>query len=128
MVDELGSQDFKKRRDPRLHVHWRVAIVYNNNGKNEIFHGRTHDLSIRGASIYSDHNIFVEEPVNVLLGIPSLSTNQGDKIIEISSRMIYTVLASNHHQFRIGLHFLRFKEDGRKILAANLTNRGVKSE
>lgn len=111
------------RKNVRYHVHWQVAIVYDHKGKNEIFHGKTHDLSMDGASVYSDHNIFVEDSVIVLLAIPSISTNKSEKIIEVHSRMIYTVLAANHHQFRIGLHFLRFQNDGHQVLEANLARR-----
>lgn len=117
--------DTLDRKHPRYSVHWRVAIVYNNRGQNEIFHGKTHDLSVEGASVYSDHNIFVEDPVKVLLAIPSHSSNQSDRIVEINSRMVYTVLAANHHQFRIGLHFLRFKDDGHRFLQSNLSKRSM---
>jgi len=37
--------------------------------------------------------------------------------------MLYTVLLSNHHQFRIGLRFIKFKENGRSLLEAHLSNR-----
>jgi hypothetical protein len=123
VVDAKDSNAAEHRKQPRYRVHWRVAIVHEKDGRNEIFHGRTHDLSLNGASIYSDHNIFVEEPVTVLLAMPPIAPDQSEIIIEISSRMVYTLLASNHHQFRIGLHFLRFKADGRKLLADNLANR-----
>lgn len=120
-ASKIGSAEHRKH--PRYRVRWRVAIVFDNRGENTTFHGRTHDLSISGASVYSDHNIFVEEPVKVLLAIPSYSSNQSDRIIEISCRMIYTVLSSSHHQFRTGLHFLHFKDDGKKILETNLAKR-----
>jgi hypothetical protein len=123
LVDENESNAAELRKHPRYRVHWRVAIVHGADGKHEIFHGRTHDLSMNGSSVYSDHNIFVEEPVTVLLAMPPLTPDQGEKIIEVSSRMVYTILAANHHQFRIGLHFLHFKADGQKLLADNLANR-----
>ncbi len=113
------------RKHPRYRVHWRVAIVHENRGRSEIFHGRTHDLSLNGASLYSDHNIFVEGEVTALLAMPALKSGEPEKIIEIHSRMAYTILAANHHQFRIGLHFLRFKDEGRKLLAENLGNRST---
>ena len=122
-LEQIESNGSEHRKYPRYRVHWQVAIVHEKDGRSEIFHGRTHDLSMNGASIYSDHNIFSEEPVTVLLAIPPLSTDQREKIIEIHSRMVYTVLAANHHQFRIGLHFLRFKANGRNLLKANLSNR-----
>jgi hypothetical protein len=115
--------NIEHRNCPRYRVHMQVAIVYEYRGQSEIFHGRTHDLSLSGASVYSDHNIFVEEPVKILLAIPPLSSNQHKKIIEIHSQMAYTVMPANYHKFRIGLHFLRFKEDGSTILDAYLAHR-----
>ncbi len=123
MPNESRELTVDHRKHPRYHVHWRVAIVFGEQGERETFHGKTYDLSLSGASIYSDHNVFVEEPVKVLLAIPSYVTNKPDKIIEISARMIYTVLSASHHQFRTGLHFQRFKSGGRKILEENLAKR-----
>lgn len=111
------------RQHPRFHVRWQVAIVFEQRGENHTFHGRTHDLSLAGASVYSEHNIFVEEPVRVLLAVPSFATNKPPRIIEITARMIYTVLSSDHQQFRTGLHFLRFKDDGRHVLEEGLSKR-----
>jgi len=39
-------------------VHWRAAIIHKNVDRNDIYHGRTQDLSVSGASIYIHHNIF----------------------------------------------------------------------
>lgn len=94
-----------------------------NGEQKELFHGRTHDLSIGGASVYSDNNILVKQPVDVMLALPRLSSKQSEKIIEIHCQMLYTVLIYNHHQFRIGLHFLRFMENGRSLLEDCLSNR-----
>ena len=125
MFNEKESDGSELRKHIRYRVHWPVAIVHERGGRSEIFHGRTHDLSVNGASIYVDHNIFSEEPVKVLLAMPPLTADQREIILEIHSRMAYTVLAANHHQFRIGLQFLRFKGDGRNLLAANLSNRST---
>ena len=126
LLDEMEAPSgAEQRKHPRYRVHWRVAIVHGKEGKHEIFHGRTHDLSISGASVYSDHNIFVEEPVSVLLAMPPLTAESREKIVEIRCRMVYTVLASSHHQFRIGLHFLHFKGEGRNLLLENLSQRSA---
>lgn len=119
----VNKSDSGQRKYPRYRVHCRVTIVRENGGKSELFHGRTHDLSIDGASVYSDNNILIKEPVNILLATPSYNADQDETIIEIHCRMLYTVLLHNHHQFRIGLHFLRFKDNGRKLLEGYLSDR-----
>jgi c-di-GMP-binding flagellar brake protein YcgR len=123
--DESGSLGAEHRKYPRYRVHWKVLIVHEQSGTRQIFKGRTHDLSIKGASIYSDHNIFVEGKVTVYLVMPTLDGDLGEKVIEIESRMVYTVLASNQHQFRIGLHFLKFKGNGHRLLSENLARRST---
>lgn len=123
MVRKLIANNAEHRDHPRYRAHLQVAIVYENKGQSEIFHGRTHDVSMSGASVYSDNNIFVEEPVKILLAIPPQCSNQSKRIIEIHSQMVYTVMPANHHKFRIGLHFLRFKGDGSALLDAYLANR-----
>ncbi|MBI3901981.1 MAG: PilZ domain-containing protein [Nitrosomonadales bacterium] len=104
------------RRATRHPVHWRVAIVRKTGDKNEIFHGRTHDVSTRGASILADENIFVEDSIVMLLAIPPRHTGLPENIIEIRSRMLYTVLSADHGMFRIGIKFLEFKGEGKSAL------------
>ncbi len=105
-------------------VHWRTAIVHKNVEKNDIFHGRTNDLSINGASVFLHHNIFRPDVV-MLLAVPPLNTGQKETIIEIHCHMVYTVLDSGQGQFRVGLHFLSFKGDGKNILTKILSKRAI---
>lgn len=81
--------------------------------------------SVNGASIYSDHNIFVAGKVTVCLVMPALIANQGNKIIEIDGRMGYAVLCSSRRQFRICLRFLEFRGNGRGLLSENLSQRST---
>ena len=123
----VGAAEHRKHyRHP---IHWRIAIVHKNGDKNDIYHGRTHDLSAWGASILVDHNIFMMTEVVMLLAIPPLHTGQKETIIEIQCRMAYTVLDSEQSQFRIGMRFLHFKGEGKRILADILSKRQIpKSE
>lgn len=123
MIKKRIISDSEHRKDPRYRIHLHVALVYEKKGESEIFHGKTHDLSMSGASVYSDHNIFVEEPIKVLLAIPSHSSNQSTRLVEIHTKMAYTVMPANYHKFRIGLQFLSFKGNGRSVLAEYLSNR-----
>lgn len=114
----------EQREAKRYLLHWRAAIVHQNNaGKEEIFHGRTYDISTSGVAVCSDHNIFTDSPVTIVLAVPALHPGEKQKVIEISSKMVYTVHASNGRGFRIGLRFLRFKGDGKKVLAHHLEQR-----
>lgn len=115
----------ENRRHYRHPVHWRVAIVHKNGDKNDIYHGRTHDLSAWGASVLLNHNIFVMADVVVLLAIPPNNPGQKEIIIEIDSRMAYTVLDSDQQLFRIGIRFLKFKGEGKRILADVLSKRAI---
>ena len=113
------------RKHFRHPVHWRVAIVHKVGDKNDIYHGRTHDLSARGASILVEHNIFMMGEVVMLLGVPPLNPGQKETIIEIQCSMVYTVLDAEQKLFRIGIHFLRFKGDGKKVLTDVLSGRAI---
>ena len=123
----VGTAEHRKHyRHP---VHWRVAIVHKKGDKNDIYHGKTHDLSVWGASILVDHNIFMMSEVVLLLAVPPLHMGQKETIVEIECRMAYTVLDSEQSQFRIGIRFLHFKGEGKHILSDILSKRAIpKSE
>jgi c-di-GMP-binding flagellar brake protein YcgR len=113
------------RRLYRHRIQWRIALVHKNGDKNDIYHGRTSDLSATGANILVDHNIFVMGEVVLLLAIPPLHAGLKETLLEIDSRMVYTVLTAEHSQFRIGLRFLHFKGEGKRILTETLSKRAI---
>ena len=124
-ASQAAAQKTAENREHIRHpVHWRAAIIHKNMDRNDIFHGRTHDLSVSGASVFIHHNIFRPEVV-MLLAVPPLHAGQKETIIEIHCHMAYTVLDSEQSQFRVGLRFLSFKGDGRNILAKILSTRVV---
>lgn len=116
------------RKQIRHPVHWRVAIVHHVGDRNDIYHGRTHDLSAWGAGILVEHNIFMMGEVVMLLGVPPVNPGQKETIIEIQCRMVYTVLDSEENLFRIGIRFLHFKGDGKKVLTDILSGRVIPSK
>jgi c-di-GMP-binding flagellar brake protein YcgR len=97
-------------RAPRYAVHWKIAIMYEKNGKKELFKGRTFEVSASGTSFLSQHNIFVEGEVTVLLALAWYRDNLSEKVVEIRARMIHTILSSESQMFRTGLQFISFKE------------------
>ena len=112
----------ENRKCARYTCHWRVAIIHKSVGRNDIYHGRTQDLSEGGASVYLHHNIFRPEVV-MLLAVPPLNAGEKETIIEIFCHMAYTVLDSDQGLFRIGLQFLSFKGDGKSTLTKILDKR-----
>ncbi len=119
----VGTSEHRKHY--RYPIHWRIALVHKTGDKNDIYHGRTHDLSMWGASILVERNIFVMSEVVILLAIPPLHMGQKETIIEIQCSMVYTVLDSEENQFRIGMRFLNFKGEGKRILSDILSKRVI---
>ena len=68
--DIKNDHNASKRLDYRHHLRWQVIIVNKGGSQNDIYHGRTHNLSISGASIFIDYNIFFTSEIIVLLAIP----------------------------------------------------------
>jgi c-di-GMP-binding flagellar brake protein YcgR len=121
-----GLEHRKHYRHP---IHWRIAIIHKNGDKNEIYHGRTYDLSVSGASILVDRNIFMMSEVVMLLAIPPGHPGMKETIVEIQCRMAYTVLDSEESRFRIGIRFVSFKGEGKRTLSDILSRRVIpKSE
>jgi PilZ domain len=117
--------DSDHRKHHRHLVRWRVAIVNTASEKNDIYHGRTHNLSLSGASILLEHNISFSSEVVILLAIPPMHLGQKETIIEIQSKITYTLLDSVHSQFRLAMNFIYFKGDGKRILSDVLSKRHI---
>jgi c-di-GMP-binding flagellar brake protein YcgR len=114
-----------KRESPRYPTQWKVAVVFDEDEQRPTFHGVTNEISLGGLSLLTDHNIFAENPVTLLLAIPPLHNGARQKIVEIRARMVYTVHSAGHDRFRIGLHFIQFKGDGLRLLDSNLKDRSI---
>jgi hypothetical protein len=113
------------RKFPRYPMRWKIAIVFDETENLPTYHGITNEISEEGLSLLTDHNLFSENAVTLLLAIPPKHSAQRSKIVEIRARMLYTVHSSGHDQFRIGVHFERFKGNGRKLLESNLKERSI---
>lgn len=104
------------REHPRYRVHWKASVIVELGGEKITHHGRTYDISLGGASFYTELSLFVKNPVTLLLSIPHGASEKDWLALEIKCRMVYTVLAANNDKFRIGLCFLSFKDGSRKTL------------
>jgi len=113
----------EKRSDPRFLVNWRVVVVNERDGKKAFFHGRAHDISMGGLCLLSDHNLSFNNSVTVLISVPPDSAKQKPYVVEVRSRIVNTVLASNIRQFRIGIRFVNFKDGDKRFLEQYLAER-----
>jgi hypothetical protein len=109
----------QQRNHERYPVHWKAVIIYKKNGKEATFHGRTYDLSLGGASIYADENIYVDDPV--VMTIKVRTKLNSSRVIGVKCQMLYTILSSNYGKFRIGIQFLEFNADGEDTLTEALS-------
>lgn len=133
--NEGGSSNQKKRTSTggdsnnrkyyRHPVRWRVAIVNKSGGKNEIYHGRTFDVSMSGISILLERNMTFTSEVVVLLAIPPIHQGLKETIVEIECSLTHSVLDSVHSQFRLGMKYILFKGDGKRILSDVLSKRHI---
>lgn len=116
------------RQDKRHPFHWAVAIVFDATEEQQTFHGVTHELSLSGCSILTEHNIFTEHTVSILLSTPIDHPGARRRVIEAKARMVYTVLSSGHQKFRCGIRFLNFKDNGRATLTRIIEKRAFSTD
>lgn len=120
-----SAENRQERRHP---FHWPVAIVFDSTDQQQTFHGITHELSLSGCSILTDHNVFSEHPVSILMSAPAENPGASRRVVEIKARMVYTVLSSSHNQFRCGIQFVTFKNNGRTTLSRIIERRALSFE
>lgn len=118
-----GSATEEKRSSPRFLVNWKVVVMNEVNGKREFFHGRAHDISMGGLCLYSEDNLTFNNSILVLISVPPESARHKPHVLEVESKIGYTVLASNVSQFRIGIRFIKFKEGDKRYLEQYLARR-----
>ena len=125
---QLNLTDDEKRRGYRHRLHWRVAIINKGQNNDDIYHGRTHDISLTGVSILIEHNVTFTSEVVVLLEIPPIHLGQKKTLVEVQCNTTYTLLDSVHSLFRLGMRFVHFKGDGKRVLSDILSKRHIPKE
>jgi len=119
----VDSATEEKRSYPRFLVNWKVVVVTENNGKQQIFHGRAYDISMGGLCLLSDDNLTFTDSFTVLVSVPPDSAMHKPYVLEVRSKIGYTVLASDVRKFRIGIRFIEFKNDGKRYLEQHFSGR-----
>lgn len=113
----------QQRKVPRFPFHWKATVVFDERDERPRLNGHTKDISIQGCAILTDHNVFSNYPVTILLQLPIEHPAKPRRLVEVKGRMVYTVLAANHHQFRFGIEFTKFTPGSRELLQTALDDR-----
>jgi len=109
------------RNAERYNVHWKMAVVFENQENKPTYHGYTHDLSLVGTGMLTHVNLLKPAlPVIILLAPPPLTLKDRPKIIEIRSRQLDAVYSGETRCFRLGFAFVEFKNDGLDLLTERL--------
>ena len=109
----------ERRKNVRYCVDWFASIMHKAGDGKEIFHGRVSDISLGGAAIYSDMDIYTGQPLVMLIAtpLPSAKGKHSKAIAGIQCAMCKPVFSEEHRQFRTGVQFLRFHGIDKHLLA-----------
>jgi hypothetical protein len=111
------------RQVQRFPFHWEVAIVFDEREGKKTFHGTTHDISVMGCAILTEHNVFSEYPITVVIALPATNPGGQKTMVQAKGRMIYTVHSSGHRKFRSGIEFSSFANQSLEHLQHALESR-----
>lgn len=123
-MDEKQYRD-ERRRSVRYHVDWFVSIMHKIEDGSEIYRDRLNDISLGGAGIYSDTDIYTDSPIVMLVEtpLPHSYGNVSKVLAGIECSMCKPVFFEERQQFHIGVQFLRFHGIGKHLLAEALFKR-----
>lgn len=96
------------RNSRRYPFHWKIKLVPELD-RIEALEGRTINISQGGATITLRTAYFTTDPVTILIQVPPLHVGESPMVLEIASRMVYSLLSSEHNAFIFGIKFCEFK-------------------
>ena len=101
-------------------IKWKLAISMQVNGRDRIFHGWIGEISTVGATAYTENNLAANSRFFAQFLIPSKSTHEHAKVVQVDCKSTYCVL-DNNGMFRVGLKFAAFSGNGLAELEKELT-------
>ncbi|HEU0186987.1 MAG TPA: hypothetical protein VFR06_03745 [Gallionellaceae bacterium] len=119
-MDQLGLHE--RRQCKRHMVDWAAALMRKEGDSAELFHDRISDVSLCGAGLYADSDIYIEQPLVLLLEMPLVFGRAEKNIAGIECSMCRPIFMQNQGKFRVGLQFVRFHGIGKHLLADILIN------
>lgn len=85
-----------------------------------MLYGETVDVSIGGVSVLLEQNLAHGTQVSLFLQIPAQRVGVKAVVIEARGKVLYTAFSADHDRWRLGVQFLDFAGDPRKILEKEL--------
>ena len=104
----------------RYLVHWTIGLVFDKAEHRPTYLGRTYDLSLMGAGILTNTNVFSSSPVLILLAPPPLYKGHRPRVIEVTARQLYCIYSGEKACFNLGFEFNNFKDGGIEMLRERL--------
>lgn len=115
---EAAHAPVEQRGEPRFRVQWHAAVSFDGH---HVFEAYTKDLSIKGATLYLDHNPEKTRSVSLRIQVPPLAEGASPHIVDIEGRVVYAIHDSDALLFRAGIQFGRFiSEADRDFLESRL--------
>lgn len=105
-----------RRKSKRHQVHWKAAVVFDNDQGKPILHTQTENLSVGGAAIQSNYGDLTGSSVTLLLAPPSLSV-EAPKTLKTKALVVSTIYSPYIFGYRHGLSFVLAKDNNPYILA-----------
>jgi hypothetical protein len=122
MPDENAAPFKRHRAHQRYAVSWKAVVVAKRMGKQETHHGTVCDLSLGGATILTDRNIFHSAGhVVVTIEIPACRHNTRKIIVGAKCHILHSIISSEYGKHRIGIGFIDFDGNGKGVLTEALS-------
>lgn len=122
LASSFAQASEEQRDEPRFHVHWHVSASLDGHG---VCQGFLKDISVKGATLYLDHNPEHIKTGTLQIQAPPLEAHTAPHLIEVEVRFIYSIHDSAEQMFRAGVLFKQFRVETDQTF---LENRLVKFE
>lgn len=117
MMERSGHE---RRQYSRYSVDWVASVMHKSNGGNELYRDRLRDISLGGASFYSNLEIYSDQPLVMLIEIPLPYGKIRKSIAGIECALCKPVFSDEKQQFHSGVQFLRYYGIDKHLLAEAL--------
>jgi len=103
-----------------------VAIVTEQAGKRLVRYGHTHDITLDGATIFTDAVLHENQHLTLELKIPKGKSINEWVVVEVQCNNGMSIAEEDH--FRNQFQFISFTGDGKQVLENALKERGASME
>lgn len=126
-ADQTAQQlnNIERRREPRLAVNWRAAIMFKTAKEPLRVFGYVRDVSLSGLSIECDKTIATTQPIHIMIEIPSKNPHCEADVIQVHGIIRNSILSQN--VYRMGLQITDFVGDAKLVIMRRIQRRNSQS-